>query len=142
MSSELINNLQKHLGKPDTYWIILIHREILQLLNSTSLLVLFVWLFPGDMAGGYNLRNKQADDVVDDVGDENTDKCEDFEMSIDEQTDISPAAFISSLKSQVQYLKGELKLKNEIILNLSEAVKSLGRNEITSSAVNKVTSSL
>ena len=88
------------------------------------------------MAGGYNLRNKQADDVVDDVGDENTDKCEDFEMSIDEQTDISPAAFISSLKSQVQYLKGELKLKNEIILNLSEAVKSLGRNEITSSAVN------
>ena len=88
------------------------------------------------MAGGYNLRNKQADDVVDDVGDENTDKCEDFEMSIDEQTDISPAAFISSLKSQVQYLKGELKLKNEIILNLSEAVKSLGRNDITSSAAN------
>ena len=36
----------------------------------------------------------------------------------------------------MQYLKGELKLKNEIILNLSEAVKSLGRNEITSSAVN------
>ena len=84
------------------------------------------------MAGGYNLRNKQ----VDDVGEENMDKSENFEISIDEQTDISTAAFISSLKSQVQYLKEELKLKNEIILNLSEAVKSLGRNEITSSAVN------
>ena len=62
------------------------------------------------MAGGYNLRNKQ----VDDVGEENMDKSENFEISIDEQTDISTAAFISSLKSQVQYLKEELKLKQDM----------------------------
>ena len=66
----------------------------------------------------------------------NTDKSDDFEMSIDEQTDISRAGFISSLKSQVQYLKEELKLKNNIIFNLSETVKSLGCNKITNSAVN------
>ena len=53
-----------------------------------------IWLFPGNMTGGYNLRNKQ----VDDAGEENTDKSENFEMSIEEQTDIGTAAFISSLK--------------------------------------------
>ena len=38
MSSELINNSLKRSGKSDIYWIIFIHRQLLELLNSTSLL--------------------------------------------------------------------------------------------------------
>ena len=80
---------------------------------------------------GYNLRKKQ----VNDVDQENTERTSDAEMIIDEdeETDMSPSAFIGLLKSQVKDLREELKLKNEIILNLSEAVKSLGHNERTSS---------
>ena len=80
---------------------------------------------------GYNLRKKQ----VNDMGHKNMERSNDAELIIDEdeETDMSPSAFIGLLKSQVKDLREELKLKNEIILNLSEAVKSLGHNERTSS---------
>ena len=80
---------------------------------------------------GYNLRKKQ----VNDMGHKNMERSNDAELIIDEdeETDMSPSAFIGLLKSQVKDLREELKLKNEIILNLSEAVKSLGHNESTSS---------
>ena len=45
----------------------------------------------------------------------------------DEETNMSPSAFIGLLKSQFKDLREELKLNKEIILNCSEAAKSLGQ---------------
>ena len=79
---------------------------------------------------GYTFGKKQ----VNNMDQKNMERSNNAEMITDEdeETGMSPSAFIGLLKSQVKDVREELKLK--IILNLSEAVKSLGHNESTSCA--------